>query len=412
LHVRALLTANRVIGVARLVPIGVCWVAVVVGVIGAVATGASEAVTSVTTVRTTVGPTRLVSSGFGYSVAYRTVAHGATAQTEIGLFLYADGRWRNVTPPTLRADGIDGIDDVAFIDRLHGWVAAYNCATVAVHLYRTRDGGRSWQSLGTPASHSCGGGPTYLSFIDNEHGWMEPVSPNGPVGQLLGTSDGGRTWKQLASGPSGHIAPGTGQLPCLAPIRFVSPSTGWMARCGNGAAFTTHDHGRLWRRTVIRVSDGADAHFDVPWFDGRAGVVAATIGSRPATANAETRAVAFSTSRDSGKDWTFQAVRTIASCPLIPYSTSLWPASVVDAHLWWIVAGRGQPLVQVTTDAGRQWHTVLARGLPTHPCSVTSVSAASSRVAWVIARGQGSNSGLYYTSDGGRTWHLTVLLRR
>jgi photosystem II stability/assembly factor-like uncharacterized protein len=396
--------------VARFVPIGLSLIAVVVGLIAAAATGSGRAVTS--TARTTVGPTRLVSPGFGYSVAYRTIAHGSTAETEIGLFLYEDGRWRNATPPALRADGIDGIDDVAFVDRRHGWVAAYNCATVAVHLYRTRDGGRSWQSLGTPASHSCGGGPTFLSFVDPEHGWMEPVSPNAPAGELLGTGDGGRTWKQLASGSPGRVSPGKGQLPCLAPIRFASTSTGWMARCGTGAVFRTDDGGRLWSRAAVRVPGGTDARFDVPWFDGRAGVVAATIGSRPPVATAVTRAVAFSISRDGGRHWVSQAVRTIASCPLVPYYTALWPASVVDAHVWWVVAGRREPLVQATTDGGRQWRTVVAHGLPTRPCAVTSVSAASATVAWVVARGRGYDSGLYDTRDGGRTWRRVVLLRR
>jgi photosystem II stability/assembly factor-like uncharacterized protein len=395
--------------VARCVPIRVCWIAVVVAGIGTVATGSGEAVMQVTTVRTTVGPTRFVSPGFGYSVAYRTVAHAITSDTEIGLFLYEDGRWRNVTPPTL---GTDGIDDVAFTDRLHGWVAAYDCATVAVHLYRTSDGGRSWQSLGAPASHSCGGGPTFLSFADNEHGWMEPVSPNAPGGQLLGTSDGGRTWKQLASGPPGQVPPGTGQLPCLAPIRFVSPSVGWLARCENGRVFSTADGGRRWREATIRVPNGVNARFDVPWFAGRIGVAAATIGSRSAAANAGTRAVAFSTSRDGGKNWTLQAVRTIASCPLTAFFTSRWPAGVVGGHVWWIVTGRSKQLVQLTTDGGPRWRTVVAHGLPSRVCSVTSVSAASADVAWVVARGRGDNSGLFQTSDGGRTWRRIDLLRR
>src|SRR5207253_1381032 len=59
-------------------------------------------------VRTWVGPTRLVSPGFGYSVAYRAVESGTTVHSAIGLYLYDHGRWRDVTPPTLRADGIDG----------------------------------------------------------------------------------------------------------------------------------------------------------------------------------------------------------------------------------------------------------------------------------------------------------------
>jgi photosystem II stability/assembly factor-like uncharacterized protein len=396
--------------VARFVAIGFSLIATVACVAGGAAIGSGRAVSVATVVRTSIGPTRLASSGFGYSVAYRTVESGATAQTAIGLFIYDDGRWRNVTPPTLATDGIDAIDDVAFVDRRHGWVAAYNCATVAVHLYRTSDGGRSWQSLGTPAEHSCGGGPTFLSFIDHEHGWMEPVSPNGPVGELLGTSDGGRTWRQLAAGPPDQVRPPA--LPCLAPIRFVSRSTGWMARCGDGRVSLTHDGGRRWSIVRIRVPAGADARFDLPAFFGKSGVLAATIGTRPATENARTRKVVFSVSRDGGEDWSVRSVRTLASCPLSPYDTAAWPASVADARVWWIAAGRGRPVVQVTSDAGRHWQKVLARGLPTRPCSVMSISAASTKVAWVVARDQGSNSALFQTVDGGRSWRRLSLLRR
>jgi photosystem II stability/assembly factor-like uncharacterized protein len=49
--------------------------------------------------------------------------------------------------------------------------------------------------------------------------------------------------------------------------------------------------------------------------------------------------------------------------------------------------------------------------LPTRPCSVMSVSAASAKVAWVVARDQGSNSALFRTGDGGRSWRRLSLLR-
>jgi photosystem II stability/assembly factor-like uncharacterized protein len=397
-----------VAGVARFAR-GSCLVATVLGVLGAVAAGSGQAVGDAARVRRAVGPTRLLSPGFGYSVAYRTVEGGTTANTVIRLFVYDNGHWRNATPPTLRADGIDAIDDVAFADRRHGWVAGYNCAEAAVYLYRTSDGGHSWRSLGKPTGHSCGGGPTFLSFTDDKHGWMEPVSPNGPVGNLLGTNDGGRTWKHLASGPRGQTRPPA--LPCLAPIRFVSHSTGWMARCGNGRVFSTHDMGRHWSRARIRIPNGSDARFDLPRFVGTEGVIAATLGSRPPTAFARTRAVVFSASRNGGQDWTVRSIRKVAPCPLTPYFTALWPANVVDARVWWIVACRSRPVVQVTSNAGRQWHTVVARGLPTRPCSVMSVSAADVNVAWVLARDRGSNTALFQTRDGGHTWHRTILLR-
>jgi photosystem II stability/assembly factor-like uncharacterized protein len=196
-------------------------VAIVVGVLGSVvATGFAGGGSVAFTTRFAIGPMRLLSHAFGYTVAYRTVERGDTARTTVGLFVYDNGRWRNVTPRRLNANAID---DVAFIDRLHGWVAAYNCGEAAVYLYRTSDGGRSWRSLGKPATHSCGGRPTFLSFIGAKRGWMEPVSPNGPGGELLRTDDGGRTWTRLGSGL------GSSSLPCLAPIEFVWRAAGWMA---------------------------------------------------------------------------------------------------------------------------------------------------------------------------------------
>ena len=359
--------------------------------------------------RTDVGPTRLVELGFGYSVAYRIVTRGTAVQNVIGVFVDDGGRWRNVTPPTLRADGIDTIDDVAFLDRQHGWVAAYNCGKVAVYLYRTNDGGRSWQSFGNVGYHSCGGGPTFLSFVDDQRGWMEPVSPNAPEGELLGTSDAGRTWALLASGPPGQIRQPA--LPCLAPIRFVSAAVGWMGRCGTGRVFSTHDGGRRWRPVAIRFADSSRARFDLPWLDGSAGVMSATLGTRPPTEAAATKDVAFFDSRDGGRDWSLRSTRPVASCPLAAYvSADLWPTAIANARVWWVVAGHNHPTVQVTADAGRRWRIVTARGLPTEPCSVMSVSAASARVAWVVARDGPGTTALFETVDGGSTWHRANLL--
>jgi photosystem II stability/assembly factor-like uncharacterized protein len=339
-----------------------------------------------------VGPTRLVSADFGYTVAYGSVARGIHLQTAIGLFLYQDGKWRKVTPPRLDANLID---DVAFVDREHGWVAAYNCGEARVHLYRTSDGGRSWQRLGTPATHSCGGGPTWLSFPDTTHGWLEPVSPNGPGGELLVTSDGGKAWSSVSS----FGGPGS-SLPCLAPVEFASAATGWLARCRNHL-FTSHDGGRSWAdiRMQIPGPSGERLH-DLPRFFGGEGVEATTIGLG---------AIAFSTSQDGGSTWSERTVRPIGACSKqtgLPF-TSSWPAGIASPTVWWIVA-RGA--VQRTSDAGRHWVSVAAHGLPSQRC-VDEVSAADAHTAWVVLPYGHYESALFQTHDGGRSWTRVVLLR-
>lgn len=397
----------------RRLAVRICFLvacAVAFAALGGSASATSRvALISQVSVTTRVGATRFITPDFGYSVAYRTVALGATVKTTIGLFTYGGGRWRNATPPMLRADGINTIDDVAFIDRQHGWVAAYNCGNVGVYLYRTSDGGHSWQSFGKVGYHSCGGGPTYLSFIDDRHGWMEPVSPNAPEGELFGTSDGGRTWTHLASGPPAQVQGPA--LPCLAPIRFVSATTGWMGRCGDGGMYKTVDGGRRWRRVTIRFASSSRARFDLPSFDGSAGVVAATLGTRAPTEAAQTRDVAFFDSHDGEQHWTVRSIRPIASCPLMAYVTAnLWPAGIASSRVWWIVAGGSRSAVQVTADAGKHWRTATAQGLPSRRCSVTNISAANANDAWAVARGAGYNTALFQTVDGGRIWRRVTLL--
>lgn len=351
-----------------------------------------------------VGPTRLLSPTFGYTVAYRTVDRNHKAKSTLGVFVFDHGRWRNVTPPHLHADAIDDID---FLDSRHGWIAAYDCGNVNVYLYRTSDGGRTWQSLRVKGEHSCGGGPTWLSFADREHGWMEPVSPNGPSGTLLQTSDGGQTWTSIASLER--------NLPCLAPIGFVSRNVGWMGRCDDNRVYFTRDGGRRWRAISLRIAKPPDVQqLDVPRFFGRTGVEAATLGEA-VTANRSSlheRAVAFSVSTDGGRTWRLRSERRVTPCTQYGgvFYPSSWSAGIAGRSVWWVVSSGLKPLVQITDNSGSTWQTVVPRGIPRGACAITSVSAANNRSAWVVARTSIYDSRLYETRDGGHTWRLVTLL--
>jgi photosystem II stability/assembly factor-like uncharacterized protein len=304
---------------------------------------------------------RLLSPSFGYAVTGARAVH-----------VFLNGRDRLATPP-LAGRFIEAVD---FLDAKHGWVAEYDCGRASVFLFRTTNGGRSWTSLGRPGTHSCGGGPTYLSFVDAQHGWLEPTSPNGPEGYLRHTVNGGKTWKTI-----------TRKLPCLAPVHFTSRTVGWIARCGN-ALYRTRNAGRTWTRALG--NRALLPMYDLPRLTGRSGAVA-TIGNG---------SVRFYVTDDGGSNWRSSGSRRIFPCAdSYPYP-SFFPESVVSARTWWVV---DQGRVAVTTDAGAHWRVTRAHGLPATACAVRSVSAVNSKLAWAVARARGGNA-LFTTANGGRTW--------
>lgn len=304
---------------------------------------------------------RLLSPSFGYAVeGARTVR------------VLVNGHLKTVTPPL----GTRFIEDVDFVDARRGWVAQYDCGRAAVFLFRTTNGGRSWQPLGRPGSHSCGGGPTYLSFVDATHGWLEPLSPNGPEGTLRRTQDGGKTWKTVSR-----------HLPCLRRARFTSRTVGWIARCGN-ALFRTRDAGHTWTKALGTRSQRRQ--FDLPRLSGASGA-AASVGSG---------SVRFFVTGDGGFSWAAAGSRRVFPCADNVFYPSFFPEGIVNASVWWVV---NQGRVSITTDAGRHWRTTRAKGLPRNGCAVREVSAVDARRAWLVARVQDAKL-LFATSNGGRTW--------
>jgi photosystem II stability/assembly factor-like uncharacterized protein len=375
-----------------------CFVALLFGLSASGANGTAHVVTQ--RVSTHVDVARLISPTLGYAVVYRTVEQGYTSRTRGGLFLFSRGRWTRSTPR-----GLAGIDDVSFADSKNGWIATFNCARAAVRIYRTSNGGQSWRDLGIVGYHSCSaGGTTFLSFVDRKHGWAEPISPTGPGGSFFRTVDGGRTWK------------GLGEPLCLAPIAFVSPSVGWMGRC-NARVYRLSHGGRRWTRVRIRVPAPAHTHFfDIPRFFGRRGVLAAALGRtapNPELTQVIPRSVAFMVSGNGGHSWSMRSLRPVARCPFNTWTDEMQPATAeASSRVWWIVSGRRQKQVQITTDAGRRWRTVTARGLPGRACSVLEVSAASARMAWATVALNNRSWWLFQTLDGGHTWHRATVFGR
>lgn len=84
---------------------------------------------------------------------------------------------------------------VQFADVNTGWVSIYNMIYGNFQLYKTTDGGATWNPLNTNA-----GG--FYQFVDASNGWMVGSSENlgqGTLNSIFHTTDGGSTWTAQAT---------------------------------------------------------------------------------------------------------------------------------------------------------------------------------------------------------------------
>jgi photosystem II stability/assembly factor-like uncharacterized protein len=130
--------------------------------------------------------------------------------------------------------------DVFFINDTMGWVCGYQT------ILKTTDGGQSWQNVevGTFSSWS----PVCVFFSDEMHGW---IGSNGSL--LYRTQDGGETWEDL-------LIPNPNPGNILPDIYFVTPNIGW-AILQNGYIYYTENGGQTWVEQL-----NANAIFNIYFF--------------------------------------------------------------------------------------------------------------------------------------------------
>ncbi len=206
-------------------------------------------------------------------------AQHAWVLTAEALLITSDGgeRWRTITPSTLRPHDQTA---VFFLDTQHGWTAHIDPAHPgAVTLAATSNAGESWRithhrllATGDPAASTS---RISIFWHDALHGWLmlrQATSSNFNRGTLFRTQDGGASWQRVTA-PGGN------------PVYFVNASTGWSAGGPNGSAwFRTEDGGASWQEQPLPYPDQADVgqrrhlmpHFAADGQQGRVAVLTTT----------------------------------------------------------------------------------------------------------------------------------------
>src|ERR1017187_3700182 len=112
-------------------------------------------------------------------------------------------------------------------------------------LYRSTDGGARWSQAsalpGATTAPSACGPAVPVSLPAPQAGWATAVHAARTV--VYRTTDGGRHWEKITS--SWPVPPGTGTLPV---IQATDATHAWLLTAGSMRIYATADGGATWRR--------------------------------------------------------------------------------------------------------------------------------------------------------------------
>jgi photosystem II stability/assembly factor-like uncharacterized protein len=305
--------------------------------------------------------------------------------------------WDDVTPKTAKA----GTWATYFLDANNAWLASSlqpgsGSPDFSVTIYRTADGGRSWQQAGRAAAKE--GWPASLDFVDTAHGWlfMRLGGAAGSEGVVVyETANGGTTWdKNPEADPSGN--PGHLPLRCtkVAPV-FLNSTTGWIpGACNAGGGpflYVTHDVGHTWFDAGLSLPAGYIGSCmceisSLRFSDPRTGVFVLDIYGADGLPH-----TFLYTTHDAGASW--QAGPTLpANCYTVDF---------INATIGWTLDAKTNTILG-TSDGGQHWATVGT--IPTNSNAVVmDFQFVTSQVGWALGA-DSRGLPILKTSDGGQTW--------
>jgi photosystem II stability/assembly factor-like uncharacterized protein len=292
-------------------------------------------------------------------------------------------------PPTLSApvSAAPAFTMIHMIDIANGW------AITDTGVVRTNDGGLTWHDV-TPSGVTKLGFGVPFYFLDSNHGWVVSANPsNSSGGTLYRTQDGGSTWQSSAV----NFLMGN--------LVFVNASNGWMMASldiGMGsnavAIFQTADGGQTWKKNYVDDPTQPNAGTTLPLGGLKDGITPTDLQ------NAWIGGITYATgviylyqTPDGGQTWKLQPVPIPAGYEQAQFET-IGPQFVTatDAYLSVHVTNQFGTLMAVyySHNGGSNW--ALTPTLIPNGGTMNFVSATDGFV-W-------NGMDFYVTHDGAKTW--------
>lgn len=305
--------------------------------------------------------------------------------------------WQDVTPAFGSSTYIDGSPD--FLNAETAWLAV-DCNNEQLCVYRTHDGGASWQQAQISEEHGIVSGAGQIVFSNTQDGWLlvgKGAAAGSEAVDVLHTVDGGATWKLISAARYTIQGNQPGTIPFggdKTGISFVNPNTGWITGF-SPAPFTwlyvTHDSGVTWQHQDIALPASAfgTTVFPPVFFNATDGILPTDI------AEPQSQSTNIYVTHDGGATW-----HPTGAIPVSLTSTNI---TFVDATHGWIVDNLEDisntyinSTLYSTSDGGQHWmQRTIKLG-----SDITMLDFASSTQGWAL----NSTNALYATMNGGQTW--------
>lgn len=281
-------------------------------------------------------------------------------------------------------------DDIAFADEGHGWYG-----NGKGKLFATVDGGATWALV----ADRPGTFIRALGFIDAQRGFIGNVGVDYYPGvtdkqPLYRTRDGGRTWEAV-------VVPGIDRVAGICGIDILP-----VARIFQGVMRTAHivhaagrvggpamvlrsaDDGDTW--SLIDLSAQAGMILDIRFLTATTGFVAASAVSD----SGEGEALILRT-LDGGKTWApvYRSGRARENVWKLSFPTPRIGYGTVQSY----DDGNPRRVIVKTSDGGATWRELPIAESP--KLQLFGIGFVDAQRGWVGARGEG-----YETRDGGATW--------
>ena len=300
--------------------------------------------------------------------------------------------WYNVSPPDMTETGYNV--DTFFLDNDHAWVQKPDPENYpnSGTLYRTSDGGRTWENQVVPFSRGD------LNFVDAENGWTMAdlgVGAGSNAVAVFQTTDGGASWeKTYTNDPNESSASDTlplgGIKSDLVPLDANQAwVTGMVYAPGEVYLYRTVDRGRSWQQVTLPLPPGTE-NFDLGIDQDQMKFVSPTDAYLALRMSGEATQTAVYVTHDAGNTWSLTP--TILDGAGASSFLSRQEAVIYNGEEF-----------QVTRDEAQTWSAI------SPDISFTDTFADMEFVnlmsGWLITIDPSTNQrSLYRTTDGGSTW--------